>query len=61
MSYHEYLKDYLNGLNGRVNIKPFIIGGRMAIVNRKQLLRLCLKGVDFSKYGGLEGVLQNVR
>ena len=57
-SYYEYLKDYLNGLNGKVNIKPFINGGNGNSKQEATIYARALKGVDFSKYGGLEGVLQ---
>ena len=57
-SYYGYLKDYLNGINGKPNIKPFINGAPNDKSPSATIYAKAISGVDFSKYGGLYNVLK---
>lgn len=57
-SYYGYLKDYLNSINGKPNIKPFVNGSPNDKSPSATIYAKAISGVDFSKYGGLDNVLK---
>ena len=57
-SYYGYLKDYLNRLDGKSNIKPFVNGNPNDKTPTATVYAKAVKGVDFDKYGGLKRVLE---